>query len=268
MSTRLYYFSGTGNSLWAARALAEQLDDTTATPMVLAMAEGETSPVEDRVGLVFPVYMYRMPHAVVRFVERLQTRAPVFAVVTMGGDSGDLFAVMKRAFDERRLKLTYAATVKMQSNYIPFGGAPDDAKLEEGFAAAAARVAEIAAEIARGEERLDLSHSVVRAKVHPGLLYKLGYKFAAQTDKSYRVDEGCDGCGICDLVCPVDNITMVDGKPTWNQKCEQCMACLQWCPQEVIQVKDKTRGMRRYHHPEVKTKDIVAQKRRKKASKA
>lgn len=264
MSTHIYYFTGTGNSLWAARALATALDDATLTPMVRAMAEGETSPVEDRVVLVFPVYMYRMPHIVVKFVSLLQTRAPVSAVVTMGGDAGDLLTGMKRLCEGRGLKLGYAATVKMQSNYIAFGGAPDDERLAEGYRAAETRVSEVADEIGRGTERLDLGHSFVRAKIHPGLLYRLGYKYAAVSDKSYRVNDACDGCGICALVCPVDNLVMADDRPTWNQRCEQCMACLQWCPQEAIDVKEKTQGFRRYHHPEVLSKDIVSQKKRRK----
>jgi len=265
MTTRIYYFTGTGNSLWAARTLAEKLEDTTLTPMVLAMAEGDTSPVEDQVGLVFPVYMYRMPHAVVRFVMQLQTRAPVFAVATMGGDPGDLFITVRSLFGQQGLKLSAGLGVAIQSNYISMGGAPEDAQLTSKLEAAEARMDEIAGIIKSGEERVEVDHSRFRTMVHPGMLYKLGYKYASVTDKNYRLDEGCDGCGICELVCPVNNVKMVDGRPTWNSLCEQCMACLQWCPQEVIQVKDKTRGFKRYHHPSVRSKDIVAQKRRKKS---
>lgn len=264
MKTRIYYFTGTGNSLWAARTLAEKLGDTTLTPMVLAMAEGDTSPVEDRVGLVFPVYMYRMPHLVVKFVNHLQTRAPVFAVATMGGHAGDLFSAAQHVFAERQLKLRVGMTVAMQTNYIAFGGAPGDDKIAAKHDAAEARLDVIAAVIRSGDERIEASSNRLRTAIHPGILYKLGYKYISVSDKSFRIDDGCDGCSICAMVCPADNITMVEERPTWNNRCEQCMACLQWCPQEVIQVKDKTRGKRRYHHPDIHTKDIVAQKRRKK----
>ena len=262
MTTRIYYFTGTGNSLWAARILAERFGDTALTPIVRALQEGDTSPSEDRVGIVCPVYMYRLPHIVVRFIRQLKTQAPVFVVATMGGSAGDLFAVAGRLFADQGLDLAAGLAVAIQSNYAPFGGAPDDGQLAGKFERAEARLAEVAEILERGERQIDLRYGFRQTRIHPGLLYKLGYKFIPETDKNYRVDDGCDGCGICALVCPVDNVEMVDDLPTWKRHCEQCMACLQWCPHEVIQVKGKTRGQRRYHHPSVRSKDIVAQKKR------
>jgi MinD superfamily P-loop ATPase len=58
-------------------------------------------------------------------------------------------------------------------------------------------------------------------------------------------------------VCQVENIEMKDGKPTWLHHCEQCLACLQWCPQEAIQVGRKTEGRKRYHHPEITASDLM-----------
>ena len=46
-------------------------------------------------------------------------------------------------------------------------------------------------------------------------------------------------CSICSKVS-VENITLQEGKRTRNQRCEQCFACLQWCPQEAIQYGKKT----------------------------
>ena len=72
----------------------------------------------------------------------------------------------------------------------------------------------------------------------------------------FRVDPSCTHCGICAKVCPVGNIVMKDGRPTWSDKCEQCMACLQWCPVEAIQFGRRTAGRRRYRHPEFKASDF------------
>jgi formate hydrogenlyase subunit 6/NADH:ubiquinone oxidoreductase subunit I len=52
---------------------------------------------------------------------------------------------------------------------------------------------------------------------------------------------------------------MINEKPAWLHRCEQCLACLQWCPQEAIQHGEKTAKYRRYHHPEVTLKDMLEQ---------
>ncbi len=51
---------------------------------------------------------------------------------------------------------------------------------------------------------------------------------------------------------------MDNGKPTWNHKCEQCLACIHWCPKQSIQMGEETEGQERYHHPEISLKEIVA----------
>ena len=60
-----------------------------------------------------------------------------------------------------------------------------------------------------------------------------------------------------DLSC--HNIEMVNERPAWLHRCEQCFACLQWCPQEAIQYGKKTVKYPRYHHPEVTLKDMLEQ---------
>lgn len=91
-------------------------------------------------------------------------------------------------------------------------------------------------------------------------IYKLTYTMIPKMDKDFWVDEKCNGCGICTKTCPVDNIVMTTDKPTWLHHCEQCLACIQWCPKEAIQYGKKTPKYERYHHPEVTLKDIVGTK--------
>jgi formate hydrogenlyase subunit 6/NADH:ubiquinone oxidoreductase subunit I len=57
---------------------------------------------------------------------------------------------------------------------------------------------------------------------------------------------------------------MTHEKPSWLHRCEQCLACLQWCPQEAIQYGKKTVKYPRYHHPEVILKDMLEQAKARK----
>ena len=77
-------------------------------------------------------------------------------------------------------------------------------------------------------------------------------------DKSFFADEKCTSCGICEKLCPAGNIVITEGKAVWQHRCEQCFACLQWCPAEAIQYGKNTKSKKRYHHPEISLKDIIA----------
>ena len=78
-------------------------------------------------------------------------------------------------------------------------------------------------------------------------------------DSYFHLTGKCNGCGICSRICPVSNIEMVDDKPTWQHRCEQCCACVQWCPKEAILFNGKTVTGKRFHHPDVKISDLLRQ---------
>ena len=79
-------------------------------------------------------------------------------------------------------------------------------------------------------------------------------------DKGFRVDETCNGCGVCKTVCPCGNIAWEAERPVWQHRCEQCLACIQWCPREAIQYGRKTPGYARYHHPEIRLRDLTRER--------
>ena len=90
-------------------------------------------------------------------------------------------------------------------------------------------------------------------------IYKMSYRHVSKMDKSFWADDKCNRCGICSRVCPANNIEMIDEKPAWLHRCEQCFACLQWCPQEAIQYGKRTVKYPRYRHPEVILEDMLEQ---------
>lgn len=77
-------------------------------------------------------------------------------------------------------------------------------------------------------------------------------------EHGFWCNKQCNGCGICSKVCPIKNIMMVEGRPMWQHHCEQCFACLQWCPKEAVQFRKGTAYGKRYHHPKVKLSDMLS----------
>ena len=62
----------------------------------------------------------------------------------------------------------------------------------------------------------------------------------------------CVGCGICADICQMENITLVDGKPSFGNSCANCLGCVHWCPQSAISAGKLTLdNARRYVNPNI-----------------
>ena len=84
----MYYFTGTGNSLAAARKICGHLGDCELVSIAsLATTTGEIHAGSERVGIVCPVYDFGLPSIVAEFVRRLDLSSAgyCFAVLTRGG---------------------------------------------------------------------------------------------------------------------------------------------------------------------------------------
>lgn len=66
------------------------------------------------------------------------------------------------------------------------------------------------------------------------------------TKKFYATD-ACTGCGLCTKVCPLKNITLENGRPSWHGNCTQCQACISICPHTAIEYGKITLGKRRHY---------------------
>jgi len=258
MSTTIYHFSGTGNSLKIARDLAEALDDTNLVPIARATEEQLASNTET-VGIVFPVYAWGPPLVVTQFLDRVSIGSDkyVFAVCTCGGQASGALVKVKKQLLVKGITLSSGFVILMPTNYIVWGEAPPEEKQQAMFARAKGRIAEICTVIKEKKVQEVEMGGLLGRVVLTGLIYNFSIGFFANQDKKFTADKTCNSCGICEKVCQVGNIKMKDGKPEWLHNCEQCLACLHWCPQEAIQVGKNTKGRKRYHHPEIKANDLM-----------
>lgn len=257
MKTGIYYFSGTGNSLWLARRISEKLEgsELISIPNVINQT---TSINEEILGIVCPIYMYNMPHIVAEFIRKIESAEYIFFVFAGAGGLGNGIKETLKLFASQKLTLSALFNIPMPSNYTPYGCPPEE-KQRCLLEAAEARVEEIADMVRNRGRYIDSSNtSLLETWIHPGLLYRFGYKRIHTFGKSFYTDENCNGCSVCQKVCPVGNITITDDKPVWHEHCQQCYACLQWCPGESIQVGKNTAGIDRYHNPHVTVNDIIA----------
>ena len=260
MHTVIYYYTGTGNSLWTARALAEKLGDTELVPMH-RMNHDSHGGNADAVGLVFPVHIWGVPGHVRTFLQSMEKRtgAYYFAVAVHGGQVSRTLLQLKELMARDGLTLSAGFDIQFPSNYIPWGG-PGPVEAQQRLFNAAKEKVKVAASYISSRNTGLVAKGPLWQRVLFTLIYKMTYNLVKTMDKNFSVDAACTSCGICERVCPVKNITLEAGKPVWHGNCEQCLACIQWCPEECIQYGKKTKNYERYHHPEVKVNDMVARR--------
>ena len=259
MRTIIYYFTGTGNSLAAAKQIAAVLGDCELVPIAsLAGLEGVIVPEADRVGIVCPVYFTGLPVMVASFTGRLDLSRMqyVFSVVTFGGSGASsalrqLDSILKNR-QERGLDAGFM--VKMPGNYILMYGSPAGTKREKLLAIADEEIGKIAELVSRSQ-RQALPSSFFANLVH-GLMYTRFSSRVHEDDRKFSVNDKCTSCGTCAAVCPAHNIEMVDGRPVWQHRCELCCGCIHLCPAGAIQAGPRTAARQRYRNPTVSIMEL------------
>lgn len=268
----IFYFSGTGNSRWAAELLGRFLDER-----IVSMSEAVgtntkfTLQKDEIVGFVFPVHGWRVPRIVdelMRTLELLEmdsqskTRHYTFCLLTTGDSIGRTMErfvkLMREVKSGAALDLNAVESVIMPESYVGLPGMDVDKpekerKKIEDAEKVILRFASIVKEQKARQSDLPLGWKQLKRGPIPDFFSGPVGAFFTHfliTDKPFRVEsEKCVQCGICAKVCPVGDIDGGMGKkPKWknNGKCLTCFACYHHCPHHAIEYGNRTKHKGQY----------------------
>lgn len=247
---KIYYFTGTGNSLQISNDLSAEIGECTIHK--IAEYSGEKIAV-NTLGIIFPVYNWGLPLIISDFLRKLDISDDtyIYAVANFGGLPGKALDQCKDILKEYGLKLSAGFLINMPGNYILGYGAKSKGVQGKLFAKEGKKIIYISDCVKSKKEcRIEKSNTIID-RVCSNYFYKHINEFH-EADQYYIVDNNCTGCALCAKRCPVNNITMVDGKPNWNHHCELCVACIQSCPKKAIDYKGVIRKRKQYLNPNVK----------------
>lgn len=253
MKSRIYYFTGTGNSLYIARELAKGIKGCDTKSITQSMDDEYNF---DTVGVVCPNYSYDVPHLVGTFLERLKKIGNynyLFVTLSAGGDFGYISKKVQRRLKGARLKSIFQHY--MPFNFLPFGDVTTPDKQKELFSKLEEELSVNLKIINSREEHID--NRVQPFSKYMQFFYNAAYPLIPQFDRIFTTTDKCNGCDVCQKVCPVNNIILKNDRPKWNHRCQQCYACVHWCPKEAILCGKKSKDKGRYHHPDVTIKEIM-----------
>jgi ferredoxin len=279
MSTEIYYFSGTGNSLVVARDIALKMNGKL-TPIPSVMNNASIKTDADVIGIVFPVYhaiFDGMPLIIPRFANKMENfdSKYIFAVCTCKGWSRVTISKLAGLIESRGSKLAAGFTVPMPDNSSPTTMEEQKKRFNNWK-----KKLEIIYQYVNARKTGRFENTVLYNLIMAPFMSKLGKmtlelleklansselrfeELLPLTDRSFLANEKCNGCGICAQVCPVSDIEMVNDRPVWQNRCESCLACINWCPQEAIQggLTSTNKIPTMYHNPDVKVSDFIIRK--------
>ncbi|HRU06326.1 MAG TPA: EFR1 family ferrodoxin [Candidatus Brocadiia bacterium] len=236
-----YVFSGTGNTLLVAQAMADVFRQRHVDVRLMRLEASDPAQADPSrcLGLAFPVACFSTYPFIWRFIERLPPgqATPAFMVDTLAGFSSGIVGPLKKLIRSKGYAPIAARQITMPSNYFPrrIDEAGNQAKRDRGCAKArdyAAAILDGRAKWRRLPLVSDLLCRLSRSKALVGWLHAHGAALSADPAKCVR-------CGLCAKLCPVRNITL-DPAPVFGMACELCMRCLAFCPKNAITFAGKT----------------------------
>ena len=169
----IFYFTGTGNSLYAAARLSHGTADRVVSIAECMQKEEFAFPEPcERAGFVFPVYWYGIPAIVERFLDRLTLGGCdyAYAVITCGGSAGGTLDALRARLRPRGVMLSAAFSVRMPDNYILLFAPPKAEKRAAMLAEADRRLDKITAAVVEKQSWFDVAAGAV--KPLSGLLHR------------------------------------------------------------------------------------------------
>lgn len=241
--------TGTGNSYKVAKWFLESADAARSELCQIKESESEIR-IENSDLLVFsyPTHGFTAPWLMMKHIFRLPKGNSIHAVVLptragtrmfgwslpgMEGTAGYLIAFLLWC---RGYAVKGVAAIDMPSNWtaVHWGLSHENVQVisENGEA----KVKRIAYEILAG-------HSVYKGFVPliiGMVLSRISFMYLIMAQlilsKFFFASNQCNGCRLCERICPKQAIAMIGNKPYWKYSCDSCMACMNYCPQTAIQV--------------------------------
>lgn len=262
MKTMIYYFSATGNSLHVAREIAAKLEKCTLVSIPELSESATITTDAERVGFVFPTHYFGLPPLVSSFISKLEANNAgyLFAVATSGSTRHLSSAIRQAAMllKKQGRKLDAGFHIDMISSYTPLSDLPPLDKMNRKLEQAELAIEKAASAIAALSGNLEAEHFWL--PFHAINKY-WQQKLLPQAHRKFSCRDACISCGNCETVCPVNNISLHEGKPQWRENCQECLACLHFCPVTCIEFGSHTTGRKRYHHPKITYTDLLSPKK-------
>lgn len=249
----IFYFSGTGNSLYIAKTLSKSCSTQliSITDCIKVSKFHFKTGFKEKIGFVFPVYNCGLPLPVEDFLSKVTfDEKPDYSYIVLcySTNPGNAIFTAEKILSSQNVLLDGCFKVKMPScNLI----SENIHKFDESASILEKADKDIAfiSDAVNSKTAHLLKKPLFFLRNAFSLYHVLKEKYF--DERLFSVKEDCEYCEKCTVICPMNNISIKDKKPFWGKNCIHCLACINRCPMKVIQYGRITEDRNRYFNEEV-----------------
>ena len=194
---KIYWFSGTGNTLYVAREFAKSFPDAQLLSIASLDRAEDVVLGSEMTGIFFPAYCMGIPHIMEQFLARVVPQENgnggkyIYAVCTSGINPGGALPMIEDTLAEKKINLNACFHIRLPSNYIPLSNPPDEKQQAALFAKAdrAIRIAVVAVKKRRKTRPL----RVFPIDTFMKFVSKRAVATLEASDKFFWAADTCDG---------------------------------------------------------------------------
>lgn len=242
--TGIFYFSSTGNSLYIAKQIKNELSGEI---HYIPNYQADASEFQ-RIIVVSPVYSWGLPVHVYDFLGIIDKKLRVDIVLNYGGMLGGADRFTYELAKQNGLNICSIYTVKMPENYTLSFSVPKF-YMRSILKKAPQAVATIITGLKNREVQIPVQGKTKHEKYYQN---KKNWHLIA---KDFTVTDDCVKCGKCVNICPSKNISLMNEKIVFSDQCVACLGCYHRCPKKAIRYKSKAKKDR-YLNPNIIESEI------------